>query len=417
MKSTRALSFGLIAGVLLAAYACGSNEGDVLREALPDGSSADVSTPAIDAGGDGGASTDGGGVDPTDAARGDGGAASDAADGSSDAGIDACSGIDASSDPENCGACGHSCLGGSCTGGVCAPVLLSNTGSPLGVALDDARVYFVSATADGGVYSVAKDGSDQTMLVGGVPTPQRLTVNGNQVFFTASGEVGRVDTDGSNFRVLSKTGTSGWEILVDGSEVFFMEPYTGFVRSMPIDGAPDAGVADAFAPAGSYGWSLAVSGSDLVWTARGTVALPDGGVPPADGTLQAKSKDGSGTVRIVASNQGDPLQVAADATGIYWVNGSRDLVMALPTGSSTPVVLASGQLAPWGVALDADHVYFSCRGGPDGTGFIARVRKDGTSTAAEVLAHDLMFPTTLAVDDRAVYWTNTHGGTVMKVAK
>src|SRR5436309_967588 len=30
------------------------------------------------------------------------------------------------SDPNNCGACGHSCLGGACTAGKCAPILLAS---------------------------------------------------------------------------------------------------------------------------------------------------------------------------------------------------------------------------------------------------------------------------------------------------
>lgn len=48
---------------------------------------------------------------------------------------------------------------------------------------------------------------------------------------------------------------------------------------------------------------------------------------------------------------------------------------------------------------------------------VARVRKDGTSPAAEVLVSQLAFPSTVVTDDVAVYWTNTHGGSVMKIAK
>jgi hypothetical protein len=44
---------------------------------------------------------------------------------------------DTNTDPNNCGACGHNCLGGACVAGQCQPVILSaNQSQPTFLTLD-----------------------------------------------------------------------------------------------------------------------------------------------------------------------------------------------------------------------------------------------------------------------------------------
>src|SRR5215467_10227089 len=100
-------------------------------------------------------STDAGAPDapsPTEA-----GAAETSADqgpiGVPDTGSDACAGVYLSSDPKNCGACGHDCLGGTCVTGICQPVIIANGVTDLeGLAIDAANVYWTDAIG-GGVFS------------------------------------------------------------------------------------------------------------------------------------------------------------------------------------------------------------------------------------------------------------------------
>ena len=71
-------------------------------------------------------------------------------------------GVDTSTDPDNCGRCGHGCQGGSCQEGACQPVTLaSGQGYPFAIAVDAASVYWTnSGTApdykDGAVMKLAK---------------------------------------------------------------------------------------------------------------------------------------------------------------------------------------------------------------------------------------------------------------------
>lgn len=52
--------------------------------------------------------------------------------------------IDVSSDPEHCGGCGNSCLGGACDEGVCDPVSLFLEGDLRDLAVDEDFVYFAT---------------------------------------------------------------------------------------------------------------------------------------------------------------------------------------------------------------------------------------------------------------------------------
>ena len=53
--------------------------------------------------------------------------------------------VDITSNGENCGTCGHSCLGATCSGGACVPVVLTN-GAPADLAVDEANVYWTDGT-------------------------------------------------------------------------------------------------------------------------------------------------------------------------------------------------------------------------------------------------------------------------------
>src|SRR5262245_28739027 len=54
---------------------------------------------------------------------------------------------DLKADPANCGACGHSCLGGACAGGVCRPVVLASAERLRwrGLGVDGQDVYFLQS--------------------------------------------------------------------------------------------------------------------------------------------------------------------------------------------------------------------------------------------------------------------------------
>lgn len=412
-------------GCALAAslYACGGPEGDVLHaldapedaatDTTGDGTTGDAK-PDIDAStSDGSFDAPGRDADADVLGDADAGDAMDAAD--------ACTGKDLDSDPAHCGACFHDCLGGPCSGGRCGPTLLATVASPAGIAVDSDHVYFASVGADAGVYAMRKDGSGQVLIAGHLSFPERVAVTGSQVLYTTVGTpglVGRVETDGGAPATLAVTNTGPLDVASNGTDVFFVDQYSATIRRTTMAGEADGGKGTLVASAGSYPWGIALTTTDVVWTSRGTLLPPDaGGGFAGDGRVRAVSLVDGGGARDLASGLSTPLAIAADGATVYWVNSQDGTVMRLDDGASSPVTIATGLVSPWGIVLDARFAYVTCLGATDGSGVVVRVAKDGSSAAPDVLAQSLAFPSTIAVDGLAVYWTNTHGSSVMKVAK
>src|SRR5262245_36022291 len=153
--SVRAASLSLPAIVAVLVGGC-SHDWDLLDPALSTGGETAGSSAGGAAGtGAGGtagtsaagaAGTSAGGTAGTSAAgaagNGVGGAAGTSAAGAGGAGP--CSG-DLTTDPMNCGACGHDCQGGACKNSACQIVTLAaNEDNPVGVAIDADEVYWTN---------------------------------------------------------------------------------------------------------------------------------------------------------------------------------------------------------------------------------------------------------------------------------
>jgi hypothetical protein len=89
------------------------------------------------------------------------------------------------SDPSNCGACGHNCLGGGCEAGTCTPgLVLGSLNHPVSVAVDSTSVYVTEYAADGGIYAVPKAGGDAGALAFGNELAG-IAITGAHVFFSS----------------------------------------------------------------------------------------------------------------------------------------------------------------------------------------------------------------------------------------
>jgi hypothetical protein len=95
---------------------------------------------------------------------GNGDAGTDGTIASSDGGDAAASCLDTSTDPKNCGSCGHDCLGGACAGGVCQPFEIGRSSdAPVkSIAVDEQRVFWMTSAdvndGKGNLYQCAKAG-------------------------------------------------------------------------------------------------------------------------------------------------------------------------------------------------------------------------------------------------------------------
>jgi hypothetical protein len=382
----------LVAAPLVAAAACGSTGGNVLQ--------------AVDAGGDSPLTEpDATGTDaPSDAQ------AAEASDAGCDGSFD--------SDPANCGACGHDCLGGACVTGQCQPVLLATGGMPFSVTVDDTRVYWVNDMNAGDVRSVAKDGSAPLTIASNVAAPYSVFVDASRVYWTEmiTGRVWSADKMGSNAVLLSDTQLEGpWAVVADAISAYWLDIYNfRGVAKAPFTGLPDGGMPAVLASGWAYVFGITQDSTNIYFTSEGDEFRGDAGqgIP---GKVLSVPKDGSSAAKILADNLAWPRFVAVDAAAVYWTDSTSNAVFRLPFGDSQPTQIAQGQ-QPYGVAVDDTNVYFTTLGTDQADGTLVRVPKSGSSPSV-VLATGLSYPSQVAVDAAAIYWGNTHGGTVMKIAK
>ena len=314
-------------------------------------------------------------------------------------------------DPGNCGACGHSCLGGACNAGQCAPVALvsGQTGAAY-LVTDAAHVYWTNQTA-GTVMQANLDGSAMITLATGQTTPFMIASNATTVFWTntttPAGAVGSVPIGGGAVVYVATAQDAPRGLALGDTHVYWLNTGTvnGDLDRANFDGSNRERLADPVA--GGGGKDMAVF-ADFVYWANGN-----------DGTIRRAPTIG-GTVDSIVVGQIKPQAVAVDATGLYFTNyavaGGGGNVVQLPAGGGEPSVIAADQPGARRIALDKDFVYWTNE--LDGT-----VRKAPIVAPAmgarpvTTVAQAQGAPFGIAVDDKAIYWTNNSGGQVMKVAK
>jgi hypothetical protein len=93
--------------------------------------------------------------------------------------------------------------------------------------------------------------------------------------------------------------------------------------------------------------------------------------------------------------------IAVDAARVYWTINDEpktdSKIMSLPLGGGTPSILAVGLDSPEAIAADASGVYWV----DYVSGRVTQATPDGTITA---LASQQYAPNVIAIDDLNVYW-------------
>jgi hypothetical protein len=378
----------------------------------------------------GGASVADAGADATDRD------AAIATDGSSpDA--NAC-GADTTSDPHNCGRCGHDCLGGTCTASRCDAVSL---GSVAGTALDGvvvagAQVFVASAalrasqasgvwrvSTSGGpvesylpmrfmgeiavlgdtlyalIYDVPYDGAGQTgglyacpaigpapcapRLVAAADLPVGIMASGGAIYYSETGHI--------NQRVMRYAPPAAPTVLrpsaplqlwVDGSSIFGLQTAPAGGPGLPLLAAQVS--------------ELAASGADTV--------LAQYSSPSALGGSLTGTSD---ALFFTAFNQ-------ANADGI---------VRRVPrTNASLPCDYATGRSArPYGLRVEPTRVYWTSQGAgaapPYTGGSVASCPVAGCCTAPELLWEGGGQPARITADADALYFVTNATGFILKLAK
>jgi hypothetical protein len=168
----------------------------------------------------------------------------------------------------------------------------------------------------------------------------------------------------------------------------------GGAEETPIDGAvPDAARADAGDLTGIW-----LGGSDGAWA----LALDQENVyfTTTHGRVMQLAKAGGAPIEL-ASEQGQPIAIAVDATHVYWVNLSGGIGRAPIGGGTVESSPTPGNGVYSALGLQGDYLYYTRY---TDAGAVLRMPKTGG--VEEVLASGQIYPSGLAVDANHVYWAH-----------
>ena len=297
---------------------------------------------------------------------------------------------DFTTDPNNCGACGHSCIGGECKVGVCQPVAADLTvGNPVGVAASDG-VLIVSSDGDQAVdqriFSFALGDTPMSFYsgpnVGTFAAP--LALDNDRLLFSQNGDLLSIDKQ-------QPSTYADVEVLIAGITPTAIAVHANYVYAAA--GASDGGLMRVSLAGAAQPEVLAVSADGvavdddgLFYSVRDTgevfAAQPDGSSPQlvkqypppihnvvaygdsllvnaGGSTLWRLKKDGSSDEKVLEgdiSNTSRSFGVRTENT-YYWCDGQTGDVFYVPaTGAARQVV--TGDVGCGGVTFSNNVVYW-----------------------------------------------------------
>ena len=322
--------------------------------------------------------------------------------------------VDLSSDAENCGRCGHGCLGGACQTGMCQPVTLAtDLAGPQGLAIGPDGVY-VTLLSGGAVVRIPKDGGTPAVVSNDTQSPWgiALAIDGDKTTRVIWGE-----TRGSSSNIVfhdpaasttKKTlvGSDVWQVAVSGSLAFWATSSTsaGSVERCPTTGCN--GSPFVVIPSAPKVFGLVATGGQVAF-----------GLRDSYGVVRRASTGGNGVTTLISALD-SPKSLATDGANVYAAVSGSNVIARCPLtgcalGQQKAIAIADN---PHSVASDGKNVYWT--NGKAQAGSISWCSASSCSGSGQVLAADQKNPYSIAVDDEAVYWTNAAPkGQVMKVAR
>lgn len=329
-----------------------------------------------------------------------------------EAGCDA----DLQTDPGNCGACGHDCLGATCNPpGQCEPSVLVtyDGGTVQAIAVDDAFVYVGWASDDAGLVArVKKDGSkppSQLAATGPIHTLVYSPKDGN-VYFTQADLVARTAAvpladGGLNPVTIVASGlTNTFGLAVDDAYVYWANgALDGGALGRSDLVSLDGGV---IVPGQPQPFAIAVDDAGLYWTNFVANVL--------GGSVMRSSKDGANVTTLV-SNLDIPAGLVLDDRFAYYtvlnfLQMTGGLIARVDKAGGAPERLVERQAFPVSIALAGDHVYWAA----SGTKVLLRAPKSG---GAPLVLASGQSAATIAVDSQYLYWGTTAPASLRRVAR
>lgn len=347
------------------------------------------------------------------------------------------------SDSNNCGSCGHSCLGGACVGAACQPVqLAARVQWPVSIAVDDTNVYWGTwgATGDGVVMQANKlnGGMATPLSIGSNPQNTSVVSDGTSVYWIVHGGLGeglyKTFVGGGASEEITGSGVEKgplelafdptahllfWENQSEGSSLT--------VRQIGLDGGGEKILTRDSTGAGIG--HVAVDDHFVYFTDsynENTIkrVARDGGCPDASNCGQ----------RLIPTGEGNPRSFAVDDASLYWAQDGIDHINSTSKspqdGGAAVIHLASldpdaGYVSS--MLVDTTDIYLSLA---TGSGLISKFSKTGVPSLPPWVPNQA-WPLAICADATAIYWitagtnTGTAGtpafadgdGAVWKIAK
>jgi len=284
-------------------------------------------------------------------------------------------------DPNHCGRCGHSCLGGTCQGGHCASLLLdecpvgNRLDAPSRIAVDATDVYWICAAADGslGIVRVARDGSSRSVLASEMNTGMMdLALSADSVYYTLQNDpnaaVMKVPKAGGTPTIVAPsqwpTSTYADEIVVDDANgnIYWIEQpdtYRGSIMEVGLGGGTPI-VRTTYSAAAT---ALVMDDANLYWAESIATA-------PQMATLRYLPKAGGGA-GVVALGVSRPSKLGIQGGFLYWADYMA--LWRVSTNGGTPQMLPSSTCTAASlIAVDDTSFYSAAQGhvcllAPDGS--------------------------------------------------
>jgi hypothetical protein len=340
-------------------------------------------------------------------------------DAASDAPIDTSCTPDTSSDPLNCGQCGHDCFGGACTNSKCEPVVVATGASAFGLAVTSAGVYFTGDSEAGTIYLWNPDSGPGAVVVAtGQDEPSSIASSGNDVYWTSHSGIltcplGKVPCTPTPLASGGTVPTN--QVAATKDYVCWTASDAGTLTCIPLeDGGATTHLKNLFDPGG-----IDILPPHVYFTNRAFAEGDQGSIDSFDVTKGLKKA--SSVVQGLTAPEHVAFNPARNI--VYWTefegpDGGAGAVKACNLDMDcTPTILASVDHA-LGIVVDFNdaYVYFVST-----SGYLY-----ACPTALDAGKCDLTFPLVskqadpsgLAQDSTSLYWTNDRSsGSLMRLAK
>jgi hypothetical protein len=222
------------------------------------------------------------------------------------------------------------------------------------------------------------------------------------------------------------SGGNPFALAVDGTRVYWIDDEdSGSIQAAALRGGATQTLATGETGPCGGPTGLAVDAQRLYWTKLSACEVTQGSLAPISQPdvveVDTLTLDG-GTSTVLASEMGQPENIVADATGVYWPTGIGRTVLHTATCCGTPSTLQSGTIV-WALAVSQGDLFWTTGECTFSTGgaLVCRsaivsspIAGGASTTISSGQGPDRDVPHAIAVDANHVYWTETRSGLVFE---